>query len=614
MIRLLPRRPPARTNFRRYSLSHEWLAAAAAMALLIGAGALSLAVLRGRYLDLQQADANRVKHHLQVHIEEAGQQLGEFLNQPQDRWQVMAGALLPSFSDLYELDDQLKVRQVFKASPGSRVFPGFSFASSAIASHLRAGNRQTRGSTPILRGLEDELTSIYVLEQHNGRPILARIQLGYIEGFLQHYSAFSGTPTLLVSRDGFVMLSGYESLRVANIDLRHSFGTTGLGDRPQPLLLGGRSWLPVASDEQVLGARIVTLLPADQLAPIQQVLLTAGSLVLLLWALIFLWKNHRLGRQLFDPVAQFAERIGAEERRLRQGRLQGAAAGLEAAEEPRFEELAALQASFRRLVEAIRERDQSLRQARLRERRNEEQQRRLLQNKLHSSLMAASVAHEINLPLGTIRMLCKEASEQLEQHEGLVSVEQLVSSLHQQSQQVSGVIEKMRMLLRNVQTEPRPTDPVAVLQGARRSVKPLLREHVVQLEVCGLDPPPQATLQGDAVQLQMAVANLLRNAIEAAGEMPQGRRQVRLSLVAEPGELVVEVADSGGGFRFRPSGDTVLQSSKDGGSGLGLFVVRTTLEHHHGRLSFGRCPLLGGARVRMHLPVAQEPMAQVPAP
>ncbi len=112
-------------------------------------------------------------------------------------------------------------------------------------------------------------------------------------------------------------------------------------------------------------------------------------------------------------------------------------------------------------------------------------------------------------------------------------------------------------------------------------------------------------LQGDAVQLQMAVSNLLRNGIEAAAEMPAGRRQVRLTLMAEPGELLVEVADSGPGFRFRPSGDTVLQSSKAGGSGLGLFVVRTTLEHHHGRLSFGRCPHLGGARVGMHLPLVR---------
>jgi signal transduction histidine kinase len=606
MSRLLSRQQPARTSFRRYSLRHEWLAAAAATALLIGAGAVSLALLRGRYLDLQKADANRVKHHLQVHIEEAGEQLQEFLNQPEKQWQRLAGPLLPSFSDLYELDDQLTVQQVFKASQGSRVFPGFSFAGAATATHLRVGGQLSRGSTPIIRGLEDELTSIYVLEQRNGRRILGRIQLGYIKRFLQRYSAFSGTPTLLVSRDGFVMLSGYESLRVANIDLRRSFVAPGWAGTLQPLELGKRSWLPVASDETVLGARIVTLLPSDQLLPLRQVLGTTGALVLLLWALIVLWKNHRLGRQLFDPVAQFAERIRAEENRLRQGGLPLATAeDLTADEGSRFRELATLQSSFERLIAAIHERDLSLQQAREREQRNEERQRQLLQSKLHSSLIAATVAHEINLPLGTIRMLCKEASEQLGHHDRGMNVEELVTSLNQHSQQVSGIIEKMRMLLRNVQTEPRPTDPVAVLQSSRRSVKPLLREHAVALEVCGLESSSQVMLQGDAVQLQMAVANLLRNGIEAAAEMPPGRRQVRLALVAEPGELVVEVADSGGGFGFEPSGDTLLQSSKAGGSGLGLFVVRTTLEHHHGRLSFGRCPHLGGARVRMHLPLVQ---------
>jgi signal transduction histidine kinase len=82
-----------------------------------------------------------------------------------------------------------------------------------------------------------------------------------------------------------------------------------------------------------------------------------------------------------------------------------------------------------------------------------------------------------------------------------------------------------------------------------------------------------------------------------------GERWLRLRLFVEEGELVVEVCDSGPGFAFEPSDNTVLKSTKPGGSGLGLFVVRTALEHHQGRLSFGRCPRLGGARVRMHLPL-----------
>ena len=266
-----------------------------------------------------------------------------------------------------------------------------------------------------------------------------------------------------------------------------------------------------------------------------------------------------------------------------------------------------MQGSFERLIEALAARDRSLGEARRREQVQEEQQRRELRSKLHSSLMAATIAHEINLPLSTIRMLCHQASEQLLRGEAPLDIEALVNDLSAQSQQVSGVIEKMRMLLRNVQSEAHATDPVAVLQGACLAVKPLLRRDRVELEVRGLEPPLALLLQGDAVPLQMAVSNLLRNGIEAAAERPPGQRHVRLGLEREPGGVVVEVADSGSGFRFDPEGDTVLHSDKPGGSGLGLFVVRTTVANHRGRLSFGRCRELGGARVRLHLPLEGQP-------
>ncbi|MEB3156305.1 MAG: HAMP domain-containing sensor histidine kinase [Cyanobacteriota bacterium] len=617
---LAPR--PASISFRRYSLRLELLAAAAGAALLISAGMVSLAVLRGRILELQRADANRVSYHLKVHLDQGRKQLQHYLRLPRSQWQPQAGALLPSFSDLYELDDQQHVRRVIKTASGSRVFEGFSFAGSAISHHLRPNDRQSGGITPIVRGLEDEFTSVYVWQRVDGRLMLGRIQLSTIKDFLKRYSAFSGMPTLLVSRDGFVQLSGVESPHVASIDLGRHTGPSPLERRARampPLQLGGRLWLPVASEESFLGAEIVTLLPTGQMASIRQVLLSAGALVLLLWGLILLWKNWRLDREMFDPMAAFTEGILEQEKRLRQGSLlETAAADDRTRSDTRFRELAALRMSFGRLMEAIIQRDQALRQAHELQQRNEERQRLVLQSKLKSSLMAASVAHEINLPLATIRMLCNQADQRLGHNTLAINEAELVSSLSQQCRQVSNVIERMRMLLRNVQTEHTPIQPVAVLQGACRSVKPLLRELQVELEVCGLQPPPVAILRGDAVQLQMAVSNLLRNGIDAVAEQPLGHRRLRLNLCVEDGELVVEVSDSGQGIPFEPSDATVLQSNKPGGSGLGLFVARTALEHHHGRLSFGRCPLLGGARVRIHLPLPSgcaptpRPQRQVP--
>lgn len=593
------------TSFWRFSLQQEWVAGAAAAALIIATGALSLEAVRSRYLALQRTEANRVEHHLHMHLDEALEQLEFFLQRPSPNWREEVSALLPAFSDLYEIGDQHEVLEVFKASPGSRVFPGFSFAGTAIAPYLPPdGRRPPNGTTPVFRGLEDEKASIYVHRHAQGRGLLARIQLGYIQRFLQRYGAFSGTPTLLVSRDGFVMLSGAEELRISSIDLRTDAARSG---HPEPLLAGERLWQPVISDGDVLGVKIVTLLPEDHLAPFEQVLLSAGGGVLLLSSLVFFWKNRRLRRELFIPVGRFVEQIEAQEERLRLGLPPLPIAPPASAGSSRFEELAALQGSFERLIEALAARDRSLVEARRREQVQEEQQRRELRSKLHSSLMAATIAHEINLPLSTIRMLCHQASEQLLSREPPLDVAALVNDLNTQSQQVSGVIEKMRMLLRNVQSEAHPTDPVAVLQGACLAVKPLLRRDRVQLEVRGLEPPLALLLQGDAVPLQMAVSNLLRNGIEAAAERPPGQRHVRLGLEREPGGVVVEVADSGSGFRFDPEGDTVLRSDKPGGSGLGLFVVRTTVANHRGRLSFGRCGELGGARVRLHLPLEGQP-------
>lgn len=603
MTRPNPGDRSASTSFWRFSLQQEWMAGVAATALFLIAGALSLTALGNRSLALQRAEANRVAHHLHAHLGEALEQLDTFLKRPEQHWREDSQALLPAFSDFYELGQQDEVRQVYKAAADSRVFPGFSFAGSAIGPYLRhRGTAQHLGTTPVIRGLEDERTSLYVHRESQGRALLARIELGYIRRFLQRYSAFSGTPTLLVSRDGFVMLSGAEGLRISSLDLRTPAARSG---HPETLTAGKRNWRPVVSAGQELGVKIVTLIPEDHLAPFQQVLMSAGGGVLLLCSLVFFWKNRRLRHDLFTPVGEFAEQIQAQERRLRQGLPP--LASPDGAATSRFEELAALQGSFERLIETLAARDRSLAEARRREQQQEERLRRELRSKLHSSLMAATIAHEINLPLSMIRLLCHQASEQLQSGEPPLDVSALVGALSDQSQQVSGVIEKMRMLLRNVQSEAHPTDPVTVLQGACLAVKPLLRRDRVQLELRGLEPPPSLRLQADAVPLQMAVSNLLRNGIEAAAERPPGQRRVRLELALEPGGLVVEVADSGAGFRFNPDGDTVLQSDKPGGSGLGLFVVRTTVANHRGRLSFGRCEELGGARVRLHLPVEERP-------
>mgnify|MGYP001545768730 FL=1 len=442
-------------SFWRFNLSHELIALLAATSVLAAGVWFSVEQLERRYLQLHQQDVDRVGSLLQEHLREARQQL-EYFSALDPGQQVLGAApVLPAFSDVYRLEAQHQVHRVLRASPGSRVFPGFSFATSRVRPYLERPERHRSASSVITRGLEDEIASVYVATG----PWLARVNLFYLQAFLRRYSQRSGQPLMLVSHDGFVMLSSDPAMGVPAVDLSLAAARqSGL----YRLHYGGRDWHPMVASDHGLVGHIVTLIPMDQLEQQRQLVLWPSLVVSLLALLVFLWKNRRLHNLLYAPVARFT----AHMEQVRSGLADPDAQVLIPAPAlSRFKEMVQIQAGFEDLLQAIRERDTAL------------------QQKLRTSLTAAAIAHEINLPLSTIRLRCQQADQQL--CHGAFSLEQsrqLVQDLQAESQQVSRVIERMRMLLRNVQTELVPTDLAVVVTGALTLHKRLLREQAVLLE------------------------------------------------------------------------------------------------------------------------------------
>jgi signal transduction histidine kinase len=132
----------------------------------------------------------------------------------------------------------------------------------------------------------------------------------------------------------------------------------------------------------------------------------------------------------------------------------------------------------------------------------------------------------------------------------------------------------------------------------------------VLVESRGLDQP--RWLQGDASQLQMALANLNRNALEALSLSGVVEPRLRLSLDHHQdahGSLWLElrVADNGPGFADLQLEQLLLASTKPQGSGLGLFVVNAAVQIHGGSVQLGHSAELGGAEVLLRLPVLAEP-------
>jgi signal transduction histidine kinase len=150
---------------------------------------------------------------------------------------------------------------------------------------------------------------------------------------------------------------------------------------------------------------------------------------------------------------------------------------------------------------------------------------------------------------------------------------------------VAEVIARIRAVIKKA--PPRKTrfdlnEAVADVIGLTRSEA---EKHRVSVQArLAPDLPP---VEGDRVQIQQVVLNLIVNAIEAMRDAKDHRRELQLSTEADPaGGVRLAVRDSGPGLD--PAGLERLfeafYTTKAEGMGMGLAICRSIIEAHGGRL------------------------------
>jgi signal transduction histidine kinase len=95
------------------------------------------------------------------------------------------------------------------------------------------------------------------------------------------------------------------------------------------------------------------------------------------------------------------------------------------------------------------------------------------------------------------------------------------------------------------------------------------------------------SIEGDRVQLQQVMLNLIINAIEAIGAIHEGSRELLISTGrAEAGGVFVAVRDSGAGLSPQHLEHVfdAFYTTKSGGMGMGLAICRSIIEAHGGRV------------------------------
>ncbi len=218
--------------------------------------------------------------------------------------------------------------------------------------------------------------------------------------------------------------------------------------------------------------------------------------------------------------------------------------------------------------------------------------------------LTASIAHEINQPLGAI-LSNAEAAELFLSGDPpqLERVRQILADIGDEDRRASEVIRRVRSLLRKTPPELQPLSLNDVVREVLGLVGGDALRRGIALEP-DLSPLPQ--VRGDRVQLQQALLNLVLNAMEALEQAKPGERRIVVhTALADDGSVELVVSDTGPGIpeeRLPQVFESFYTTKKDG-MGLGLSIVRSIVEAHDGRIEAGRNGSRG-AFFRLRLPAA----------
>jgi signal transduction histidine kinase len=200
--------------------------------------------------------------------------------------------------------------------------------------------------------------------------------------------------------------------------------------------------------------------------------------------------------------------------------------------------------------------------------------------------LVASIAHEVNQPLGAIvtnghacvRLLSREVPD-------LDKSREVIGRMIRDGMRASEVIKRIRDLLHKTPAERVPLNINETIQ----EVIALIDSDVFRSKV-ELKTELAADLQpvvGDRIQLQQVILNLILNAKDAMSAVKTHPRELLItSRKGKAGEVVVAVRDSGAGLDPK-NVDRIFDpffTTKPAGMGLGLSISRTIVETHGGTL------------------------------
>jgi PAS domain S-box-containing protein len=206
--------------------------------------------------------------------------------------------------------------------------------------------------------------------------------------------------------------------------------------------------------------------------------------------------------------------------------------------------------------------------------------------------MAAVVAHEVKNPIAGIRGALQVIGSRMASD---ARDKPVIGEIIARLDALNRIVQDLLVFARPRELRAEPTDLKTLILTTVDHLKRDPSFHAVAIEVGGNG----AVVKADAEQLQLAVQNVLMNAVQAMN----GQGAIHVDITRHGGEWTISMADTGPGMPpevkekvFEP-----FFTTRSRGTGLGLPIARRVIEAHGGRIEI-ETPPGGGTIVSLSIP------------
>jgi signal transduction histidine kinase len=200
--------------------------------------------------------------------------------------------------------------------------------------------------------------------------------------------------------------------------------------------------------------------------------------------------------------------------------------------------------------------------------------------------LSASIAHELNQPLGASNLNIQFLKMKLEK--GVLNPElgkEILDSLEQDNKRAATIVKSLRSIFTEGESNAQVVQLGDLISRVLDIVKPELKGKNIQIQ---LRVDDDLVIMVNPSEIEQVILNLLNNAIQALANSGTLQRRIAIEAIKTGKSVQLSISDNGTGvaLEFKPHLFELLSTTKQTGMGLGLWLCKHIVTRYGGSIYY----------------------------